>query len=231
VPFTIEKYHIKTTSILDGLSANDAAFLKRNIIRIEKPKGKVLFREGSYSKGAYILLKGKVKIYQTNEMGKEQIIYVYRKGEALGYMSLMNSEPSPVSAALLENCTFSFIPSHVFLQLLERSSTFARKVLANFSHEYSVMVNKISLFAQRAVRERVAIALLILNEKYRKENKKKGPVEIDLSRDDLANYTGTTVETLVRMLRSFKDEKIISTKGRKITILDPAQLAHIYEMN
>ncbi|HEY6160668.1 MAG TPA: Crp/Fnr family transcriptional regulator [Bacteroidia bacterium] len=231
MPFTIEKYYIKATSILEGLPAADSAFLKKNIIRIEKPKGKVLFREGSYTKGVYVIQKGKVKIYQTNEMGKEQIIYVYRKGEMLGCMSLINSEPSPVSAALLENCVFSFIPAQVFIQLLERSFSFARKILANFSHEYSVMVNKISLFAQRAVRERVAIALLILHEKYRKENKRKGPVEIDLSRDDLANYTGTTVETLVRMLRSFKDEKIISTKGRKITILDHGQLARIYEMN
>lgn len=194
--------------------------------RLELPKGKLIYKEGNFSKGAYILRKGKIKIYQTNKEGKEQLVYIYRKGEIMGYRPLLCEEPHPVSASALEDCVISFIPKKHFLHALSESPILNRRLLTNLSHEFTVWVNKISIFAQQPVKERVAISLLILNEKYR-NTEKGGPVTINLSREDIANYVGTTIETLVRILRYFKDEKIIETKGRKIVILNPKQLEKI----
>lgn len=222
--FDIKKYHFKSGSILEGLPITEFKLLKGNMQRIEIKKGKILFREGGYSKGFYILRKGKVKIYQTNHNGKEQIAYIYSKGEAMGHRPLLCEAVHPASAAALEDCVFSYIPKNYFLQALDLSPVLARKLLINLSHEFSVWINKISIFAQQPVKERVALSLLILNEKYRKKDDIKVPVTINLSREDLANYAGTTIETLVRMLRQFKDENIIKSKGRKIIILDAKRL-------
>ena len=224
--FKLEKYHFKTDSILEGLPSKEFRLLKQDMERLEFPKGRLIYKEGNFSKGAYILRKGKIKIYQTNKEGKEQLVYIYRKGEIMGYRPLLCEESHPVSASALEDCVISFIPKKYFLDALSASPILSRRLLTNLSHEFTVWVNKISIFAQQPVKERIAISLLILNEKYRNAEK-KGPVTINLSREDIANYVGTTVETLVRILRHFKDEKIIETKGRKIIILNPIQLEKI----
>lgn len=195
--------------------------------RLEIKKNKIIYREGSYSKGAYILRKGKIKIYQTNKEGKEQIAYIYRKGEIMGYRPLLCEEPHPVSAAALEDCVISFIPKQLFLNALDESPVLARRLLNNLSHEFTVWINKLTLFAQQPVKERIALSLLIINEKYKKDSKSIQPVVINLSREDLANYVGTTTETLVRILRYLKDENIITANGRKITILKPKELEKI----
>jgi CRP-like cAMP-binding protein len=225
--FEIEKYHFKTDSILVGLPTKEFRLLKQEMQRLQIKKGNIVYREGSYSKGAYILRKGKVKIYQTNKDGKEQIAYIYRKGEIMGYRPLICEGPHPVSAATLEDCVISFIPRNVFLNALNESPVLARRLLTNLTHEFTVWINKLTLFAQQPVKERVALSLLIIHEKYKKEGKGKLPVIINLSREDIANYVGTTIETLVRIFRNFKDEKIIETSGRKIIILKPKELEKI----
>lgn len=228
--FSIEKYHFKTTSLLEGLPRDEFRLLKDNMVRKEIKKGKLIYREGSHSKGVYILRKGKVKIYQTNKDGKEQLVYIYRKGESMGYRPIICGETHPVSAAALENCVLSFIPRYYFQKVLEKSLVLSNRLLVNLSHEFTVWTNKISVFAHQPVRERVALSLLILNEKYMQENKVKSPSVINLSRNDLANYVGTAEETLVRMLQDFKQRKIIRTEGRKIIILQPKELEAITDL-
>jgi CRP-like cAMP-binding protein len=189
--------------------------------RIEYRKKQVIFKEDSSAKGLYIIRKGKVKIYKTNPDGKESIIGIYRKGDYVGYRSLLANGHNSVSAAAIENVVVSFIPNTIFKEVLEKSPRLAHELLFNLSKEFSVWINRTSAFTYYPVRERVALTLLILSRIY--ENGDKSVI-ISLNRDDLAGYVGTAKETLVRMLRVFKDEKIISTRGTKIIILKPKAL-------
>jgi CRP-like cAMP-binding protein len=227
--FQIRKYHFITGSILDGLSPEESKRLRTSMQRQEHKKGRRIYQEGSFSRGVYVLRKGKVKIYQVNKDGKEQIAYIYGKGDLMGYRPLLCNEAHPVSAVTLEDSVLSFIPQKIFLEVIHHSPALAHRLLVNLSHEFSVWINKITVFAQQPVRARVALSLLILNEQYRKNPDKKSVVTINLSREDLANYSGTTIESLVRMLRELKDEKIIESKGRKIRILQTGRLEDIAE--
>jgi CRP/FNR family transcriptional regulator len=71
--------------------------------------------------------------------------------------------------------------------------------------------------AQKSVRQRLAFSLLLLMEVYQDE-------PINLSREDMANFVGTATETLIRLLKDFKEEGLIETNTRKITVLDPKKL-------
>lgn len=227
--FDIEQYHFISGSILEGLPKDELVLLKERMTRRELKKGTVISREGSYPKGVYFLRKGKVKIYQTNLEGKEQIVYIYTKGESFGYRPILCDEPHPVSAKTLEDSVVSFIPLDSFLKVLNKSTVLPNKLLRNLSHEFTVWINRISAFGQKGLKERIALALLILNEKYKKKGKEHRSSEITLSREDFANYVGTSKEPLVRALRNFKDEKLIRTKGTKIIVLNPAKLERIAE--
>lgn len=217
--FTVDRYHLTSTSLFDSLSDSENQLIKGKLLRKEFMKGEYLFNENSYSKGVYILRKGKVKIFQTNGDGKQSIVYIYKKGDYFGYRPLLANQPHPVSAVAMENAVITFIPKEVFLNLLNKSTNLAQKLLENLSMEFSVWINKMTVFSQYSVKERVALSLLILNQVYQRSDDSSKPVYISINRDDFAGFVGTAKETLVRMLRIFKDEKIITTQGTKILIL------------
>jgi len=217
--FNIEKYHLKSSSLFDFLTPSEAQLVRDKMIRREYEKGVYLFRENSYSKGVYLVRKGKVKIFQTNSEGKQSIVYIYKKGDYFGYRPLLAEEPHPVSAVAMDNLVIAFIPRDLFSNLLSKSSHLARKLLGVLSKEFSVWINKMTIFSQYAVKERVALSLLILNKIYQRSDENIKAVSISINRDDFAGFVGTAKETLVRMLRTFKDEEIIVTKGTKIKIL------------
>lgn len=222
--FNIENYHLKSTALFDYLTVTERNFIKDKIQRKEFPKGAFLFKEKTYPKGVYVIRKGKVKIFQTNSEGKQSIVYIYKKGDYFGYRPILADEVQPVSAVAMDNVVISFIPTETFKELLEFSSYLANKLLVSLSKEFSVWINKMTVFSQYGVKERVALSLLILNEIYRVPNETNKKVVINISRDDFAGFVGTAKETLVRMLRFYKDEHLITSKGTKIIIVDEERL-------
>lgn len=220
--FNLENYHLKSSSFYEMLSTKEKTQIQDKVIRQEYKRGQLLFREGTYSKGIYIVKKGKVKIFKSNQQGFESIVYIYKKGDYFGYRPLLGSDPHPVSAAAMDNVVVSFLPKEAFLSLFENSETLAKKIILNLSHEFTVWINKMTVFTQYSVKERVALSLLILNKVYQIDENKKSAISI--GRDDFASFVGTAKESLVRTLRIFKDENIISSNNTKITILKPSEL-------
>jgi CRP-like cAMP-binding protein len=218
----VENYHLKSVSFFDALKSSEISNVKEELIRLEFKKGQPVFREGSHPKGVYIVRKGKIKIYKTNSSGTKSIVYIYKKGDFFGYRPLLALDPQPVSAVAMDNAVLSYIPRESFLTLFNRSDTLARHLALILSKEFSVWINKMTVFTEYSVRERVALSLLILNRVYQKNGEKR--VTIAIGRDDFASFVGTAKETLVRTLRHFKDEKIISTQNTKIVVLKPELL-------
>lgn len=224
--FDISHYYLQSSSFYDMLSKEELAYVSKHMRRVEIRKKQIIFREDSFAKGLYIIKKGKIKVYKTNPDGKESIIGIYRKGDYIGYRSLLSNGHSSVSAAAIDNVVVNFIPNTVFNEVLEKSRYLAHQLLLNLSKEFSVWINKTTAFSYYTVKERVALTLLILSKVY--ENGEKS-ITISINRDDFAGFVGTAKETLVRMLRVFKDEKIISTRGTKISVLKPKALERLVE--
>ncbi|HMR91988.1 MAG TPA: Crp/Fnr family transcriptional regulator [Chitinophagaceae bacterium] len=225
--FPIEQWDFKTQSVLQNLPPSDLALLTAHQTWQVYTKGEVIFREGSLPSGIFFITEGKVKKYKLDKDGREQIIYVANTGELIGYHALLAEDRYPDSAAVLEKSKIAFIPKEDFLDVLSQSEVLSRRLLKTLSHEFAVLVNSLSLFAQKPVRERLALQLVVLREKY-KENFSTGmPVEINMSRSDLASLTGTARENVVRVLSEFKEKGILSTQGRKVIIHDVKKLVDI----
>ncbi len=223
----LEKYHLKSTSFFDFLEPKLAIEVKSKVQRREFTKGEFLFKEKSYSKGVYIIRKGKVKIFQSTAEGKQSIVYIYKKGDYFGYRPLLANEPHPVSAVAMDGVVATFIPGELFNYLLSSSSLLARNLLIVLTKEFSVWVNKMTIFSQYGVKARVALSLLILDKVYQREEGTTQGSSIAINRDDFSSFVGTAKETLVRMLRIFKNEGIITSKGTKIRLLKPKAIVDL----
>ncbi len=222
--FPIDKWDFKSNSVIIDLPPDELAILTANMSTQVYAKGEIIFREGAYATGIFLICNGKAKKYKADKEGKEQIIYVANTGEIMGYHALLAEERYPDSAAVLEDSEIAFIPKEDFFEVLEKSKILSQRLLKTLSHEFFVLANNIALFAQRSVRERFAMQLVLMREKY-KENFTPGmAVEINLSREDLASLVGTARENILRILKDFKEEGILETRGRKIIITDVNKL-------
>jgi CRP-like cAMP-binding protein len=225
--FPIDKWDFKSESILEDLPNEDFEILTANKSEHTYKKGEIIFREGAYPSGIYFINSGKVKKYKVDNDGREQIIYVANTGELIGYHAILSEYRYPDAAAALEDSVVTSIPKEDFLKALAQSTMLNQRLLKTLSHEFAVLANSLTLFSQKSVRERLALQLIILREKYKVNFQPGMSVVINMSREDLANLVGTARENLVRLLSEFKEEKIVETKGRSIIVHDVNKLISI----
>lgn len=225
--FEIYNWDFKSESILADLPSDDLELLTAHQSEQVYKKGEIIFREGAYPAGIFYIISGKVKKYKLDKDGKEKIIYVADIGELLGYHAILSEDRYPDCAAALEQSRVAFIPKEDFLITLDQSKVLSKRLLKTLSHEFAVLVNGLSMFAQKSVRERLALQLIVLREKYKVNFQPGMPVEINMGRDDLASLVGTARENVVRMLSEFRIDGIVETQGRKIIVHDVSKLIEI----
>ncbi|GAB3017144.1 Crp/Fnr family transcriptional regulator [Niabella terrae] len=225
--FPIEKWDFKRESILSGLPPEDLDMLMQHRVEQVYKKGEMIFREGWTARGIFYIIDGVVKKYKLNDSGREQIFYVANSGELIGYHAVLAEDLYPDSATALQDSKIAFIPREGFLNLLQQSRIFNSRILKILSHEFGVLINSISLISQKSVRERMALQLVVLREKYKVDFQPGNPVVINMSREDLASLVGTATENAIRILSEFKEAGILETRGRQILIHDVAGLVKL----
>ncbi len=213
-------FHFKSVIDLAKLSMEERGFIQGKSLQLKLKKKAVLYWAHDKPKGVYFLKKGKIKIEQISYDGSVQVLFIYCAGEAFGFRPIIGQELQPVNAVALEDCELDFLPAVDFLALLKSSVKLSNLLLVGLSHEFTVLINRINLFAQRGIKERLAFALLVLNEKYKYSNSLVPEADIKINRTDLANYVGTSLETLVRTLKYFNERKLVRTKGKSIFIIN-----------
>lgn len=225
--FPIDQWHFNSDAVLHNLPDHEIESLLAHQSVHTYPCGHILFREGSFASGIFFIKEGKVKKYKVDAEGKENIIYIANKGELLGYHGVLGGGRYCDSTATLEKTTVVFVPKEDFIATVAQSPILTWRLLKTLSHEFNVLSNSISLFRQKTVIERLALQLIVLREKYKPVPYTGAPVTISICREDLASLVGTARENIVRLLKGFKTQNILTTHGRKIVIKDVAQLIKI----
>lgn len=206
--------------ILLSLSSAEKTLVMEQTEELTFKKGKLIFYEEGIPTGVFLMKSGRAKIYKTGLEGKDQIFYIYKAGDLFGYHALLCNEKYEDSCESLEDCKVLFISKTNFDKLVDTIPHLKQLLIQNMSHEFGVLVNTITVLAQKSLRERLALWLLILNEKYYND-------QIELSREDLANLVGTARESLGRLLKGFKEENLINISGRSIKCLQTSKLLKI----
>ena len=209
----LRKFDFMSNFLLEGLSELE----RKKVMECFEPmlfkKGDRLFYEDGIPTGVFYITAGKAKKYKTVIGDQEQIFYIYREGDLLGYHALLSDERYQDSCEALEHLTVQFISKENFLELLSEIPSLKAAVIKNMAHEFGVLANTISVLAQKSQIPRVALFLLILNNRY-------NGLGITLSRQDLSNLIGATRESVGRILKEFKDDGLIKIRSKKIFLTD-----------
>ena len=186
-------------------------------------KKQQLFTEGQYPQALFFLNKGRVKAYKTNEDGREYITNLYKEGDFIGYLDLLEDQTYHESAETLEDSEVCVIQKTDFFALLHNNRDVANKFIKILSDNLADREERLLKLAYNSVRKRVAEALLLVEKQYQKD--KGQNFQVAISREDLANIVGASKETVIRTLSDFKEEKLLEINGGKITILNREKLA------
>ena len=194
---------------------------------ISHRRGQILYYEGTKPLGIFCVNAGVIKVYKTASNGKEQILYLAKQGDFLGYSALLGEENYSNSAMILEDAKICFIPRDAFLGSMMKNSEFFRKITKQLSHELGVMEEKLTDASQKTIRERLAFLLLQLANSYGVDGEGHQRINLMLTREELAGMVGTATESVIRLLSEFKKDGLIELEGKKIIIKDKKGLARL----
>ncbi|HMP12700.1 MAG TPA: response regulator [Saprospiraceae bacterium] len=174
-------------------------------------KREAIFEEGDYPRYLYFIKNGKVKVFKTNDDGKEYIISLGTDGDFVGYVDLIKDAKYNESCTALEDTEISLIPKDDFQALLHANRDVASQLIKMLANNISEKEDQLLQLAYNSVRKRVADAILLLYDK-------NDQAAINILRDDLARIVGTAKESVIRMLTEFKEDGYIEVNDGTIII-------------
>ncbi|GJM61017.1 MULTISPECIES: response regulator [Persicobacter] len=205
---------------------NDLASLSKDRKVKTYKRKEIIYHEEAIPNGLFFISKGKVKTYKTNEDAKEYITGLFKAGDFIGYMALLEITNYTESAMALEDSEICFIPKEDFFSLLTSKREVAHKFIKILSNNLKESEERLLNLAYNSVRQRVAEALIMLEGRYN-EKDKPGDFTMSITREDLANIVGTSTESVIRTLADFKDEGLIEIRGRNIKVIELGRLQSI----
>ena len=180
----------------------------------------MIFNEGDYPRYLYFVEKGKIKLFKTNEYGKEYIINYCQPGDFIGYTSLIQDEAYNFAASAMEESELRLIPRDDFNKLLHANRDVASHFIKMLANNVVSKEEQLMQLAYDSIRKRVADTLLVIREK-------EGNDTFDILREDLAKMVGTAKESVIRTLTDFRQSGYIDIQEGTIKILDYKKLANI----
>lgn len=209
---------IQSSSVKEDLQS----LIKRGNINKYK-KNEVVFSEGNHPYYIYYIETGKVKVFKTNDDGKELVTGLYTAGDYLGYIALLEGTPYKNSATALVASELVAIPGDDFGNLMNSNIEVSQKISRLLAKSVAEKEIQLVNLAYNSLRRKVADALMAIYEKYCLNGKEVQSITI--SRGELATIAGTAKESLIRTLGDFRNENLIEIKDDgSILILNAGKL-------
>lgn len=211
------------TTCFEYLTSEEQELVNKNRIELSYKKGEIVAKQGTFASHIIFLNEGLVKVYLEGRP-KDLILKIVPSNHLIGLPSIYDGNNRFIySVATYSASTVSLIDISLFKQLLYNNSKFATKIINILNEDTALIYGRFFCLTMKQSHGRVADILLCLANRVYKAPK----FELAISRNDLADLTGLASESVIRILKEFKDERLISIEGKVIHILDGEGLERI----
>lgn len=221
---------VQSQSLFSNLTPEELELVEQNKVCMTFKKGDAIFNEGHYPLGLYCIDNGKVKIERIGDEGKRQVVRMVKSGDLIGYRALFCNEQYTASAVAIEDVSLFFVPKAVFFELVKSNHKITQTIIKILASDLRKAEALITHLAQKPVRERMANTLIFLERKYGFAEDKM-TLNIQLSREEIADMVGTATETTIRLLADFKHEGLVELCGKKIKLLNTDRLYRVAHLS
>jgi CRP/FNR family cyclic AMP-dependent transcriptional regulator len=228
--YMVELEYLKHLPIFEELAPVDLAAIDNVTVERRYKKNMIIFMEGEPGEGFHYVKSGKVKIVKMAQDGREHIINILGPGEVFAEVLLFNRGPYPATSVALEDSVIGIIKNVELENVVVDNPRIALHIIRVMNKKLLHAQMKIKTLALSDTFARTAQILGRLAQQYGREVTGGIRIDIDMTRQDLANLVGTTRETVSRVLSSMKKDKVIDLAEQQIIILDEQRLSRYQEM-
>jgi CRP/FNR family transcriptional regulator, cyclic AMP receptor protein len=182
------------------------------------PAGAVLFLEKQDPRGVFVLCAGQVKLSISSSTGKTLILRISKPGEILGLMAAMSGSPYEVTAETLHPCQVAFIRRDDFLRFVAKHSEAYQGVVRQLSTLYSGACEQLRTVGLSASAPEKLARLLLDWSAETKETKQGAPIKLPLTHEEIAEFIGSSRETVTRTFSEFKNQQLVTLQGSTLLI-------------
>ncbi|MCF2909045.1 FNR family transcription factor [Pseudoalteromonas sp. DL2-H2.2] len=196
------------------------------IIERKKPlhKGDFLFESGSELNAIFAVRSGSFKSYTISEQGDEQITGFHLAGDLVGFDAINKMQHQSFAQAL-ETSMVCEIPFDTLDELAGKLPKLRQQIMRLMSSEINYDQEMLLLLNKKTAEERLATFIYNLSNRFGERGFSRKEFRFTMTRGEIGNYLGLTVETISRLLSRFQKAQIIKVEGKFITILDIDELA------
>jgi CRP-like cAMP-binding protein len=217
---------LRTTPIFSRLSPADRKTIAEVADVRQFEKGETIFEQEAPS-AFYAITSGRVKIFKMMPNGKDVILEVFGPGDPLGAVAAYMERPFPASASALEDTTCVVIPRPAFFRLLESNPSLVRGLLLGLTTRLVELTNRLAELTGGRIEPRFARLFLKLANQMGRAERGGTFIPLALSRQELADMTGTTIETCIRIMSRWNKDDVVRTEKDGFVVLDEKDLARL----
>jgi CRP-like cAMP-binding protein len=222
---TVKK--LKQIDLFQNLSDDELKELEPYLVTASYKKKEYIFSEGDPPEWFFFVSKGKVKITKISHEGKEIILEIISPTDIFGGVAVIRGFPYPANAIAMENSEVMKISRKNLMRLVDRFPNLMYCIALQLGDRMKSSYDSLKNIALERVEARIAALLLKLAKKVGVESKQGLMIDMRLTKQDVADMVGTTVETSIRTFSKFKKEGLVADADGKIVIKNRKGLAEL----
>lgn len=214
--------------LFSPLSALELERIAASARNLQAGKGEILFHKGDPCHGFYLIVSGKVKLLFNSQGGSEKVIEILMPGQSFGESAMFMDQPYPLSAQALSDASFIYITKTSVLQALETNAQLARQLITCLSSSLHQLFQNQEFNGMRSGKQRI-VDYILRQMKPAAVLNAVPVVILPASKGTIASHLGITAEHFSRILHELVEHELITVYGKKIEILDLAQLRAVLD--
>ncbi|MGM0411287.1 MAG: Crp/Fnr family transcriptional regulator, partial [Bacillota bacterium] len=209
--------YLKELVLFSEMNEDELLEINNLIKTVTYPGGYTLFFQGDEGKKVFFLKEGKVKIVKTAEDGSEQILEILQSGDVFGEVVLFGINHYPATARTMEDIKVNYLNRDDFKEYFNKNPQIAWGMLKVMAQKLAKAQHRVENLGLRNTKGRVARLIMDLLDDF---GNKEDEFVLDISQSDLANFIGTSRETVSRTLSEFRKKDLLKMTDNKIIIKD-----------
>ncbi len=212
--------NLNNIDLFKNLSKEELKELEPYLVTTSFKKKEAIFAEGDQPEWFYIVSKGKVKITKLSHDGKEIILEVISPTDIFGGVAVLRNFPYPANAVVMEDSEVIKISRKNLMRLVDRFPNLMYCMALQLGDRMKSSYDSLKNIALERVEARIAALLLKLTNKVGIKTNEGIAINMRLTKQDIADMVGTTVETSIRTFSKFKKQGLLADKDGRIVIKD-----------
>lgn len=220
---------VKHFVLFAGMPEGDVEDMLSHAVSRRITVGEAVFEQGAPATHFFLLLNGRLKVSQVTPQGQQIIVRVVNPGDIFGIAKALQRPDYPGTALCVSEAVALCWPMHLWPQMIEKNPQLAVTALTTIGQRLQEAHTRIREISTQEVERRVAHTVLRLSVQAGREEDEGVRIDFPITRQDIAEMTGTTLHTVSRILSAWEGRGLVRGGRQKLTVCDVAGLKAVAE--